>query len=113
MLALTEEEYMDEITLFEVAPTFDVREKRNAKRRWENAFQKWSDEQSQDETTPNGKCGYGSVCDWCGDNSYGRPCVRALNEMCRERGIKIDYADRDFEQIWFCADGERKDGDRK
>lgn len=104
---------MDEITLFDVAQTFDEREKRNAKRRWENAFQKWSDEQSQVGTTPNGKCGYGSMCDWCGDNSYGRPCVRALNEMCRERGIKIDYTDRDFEQIWFCADGERKDGEHE
>lgn len=30
-----------------------------------------------------GACGYGSMCDWCSDNSYGRPCVRALNEYLR------------------------------
>lgn len=106
--ARTEIEKMDELKLIEVAPAYDKREKRNERRRWENAFQKWSNEQSQDGTTPNGKCGYGSMCDFCGDNSYGRPCVRALNEMCRERGVKIDYANRDFEQIWFCAGGERR-----
>lgn len=103
---------MDEITLFSifgVAPVSDECERKNAKRRWENAFQKWSDEQAQDGITPNGKCGYGSMCDWCEDNSYGRPCVRALNKMCRERGIKIDYADRDFEQIWFCGYAERRE----
>lgn len=37
----------------------------------------------------------------CEDNSYGRPCVRALNKMCREKGLTIDYSNRDFEQIWL------------
>ena len=70
------------------------------KRRWENAFQKWSDSQWQDELTANGKCGYGEICDWCEDNTYGRPCVRALNSMCREKGITIDYNNYNFEEIW-------------
>lgn len=34
------------------------------------------------------------------DNSYGRPCVRALNAMCREKNITIDYENYDFEEIW-------------
>ena len=72
------------------------------KRNWENAFQKWSDSQWSDDYTSTGKCGYGSMCDWCEDNSYGRPCVRALNKMCREKNIQIDYSDRDFEKIWYC-----------
>lgn len=70
------------------------------KRRWENSFQKWSDEQGIDGTEDYGVCGYGSMCEWCEDNSYGRPCVRALNAMCREKGIQIDYSDRDFEKVW-------------
>ena len=40
------------------------------------------------------------MCDYCEDNSYGRPCVRALNEMCREKGIAIDYDNRNYEDIW-------------
>lgn len=104
---------MDNLTLFSAEHFLERREKNNAKRRWEYAFQKWSDEQAQCGTTANGKCGYGSMCDWCEDNSYGKPCVRALNAMCRERRIKMDYADFDFEKIWFCADGERKDGERR
>lgn len=72
------------------------------KRNWENAFQKWSDKHGMDsENTESwGCCGYGSMCEWCEDNSYGRPCVRALNKMCREKGILINYSERDFEKIW-------------
>lgn len=70
------------------------------RRAWENAFQKWSDKVSQDGTTPLGCCGYGSICDYCKDNDKGRPCVRALNAMCREKRIEIDYSNRNFER-WF------------
>ena len=68
-----------------------------AKRNWENAFQRWSDDIGlNDETTPYGKCGYGSMCDYCGDNSYGRPCIRALNDMCREKNITISVLENIF-----------------
>lgn len=71
------------------------------KRSWENAFQKWSDENGMSDGTESyGCCGYGSMCDWCKDNSYGRPCIRALNAMCREKNIQIDYTSRDFEMVW-------------
>ena len=70
-----------------------------ARRRWENAFQKWSNSQFEDDYTSLGKCGYGSICDYCKDNSYGRPCVRALNAMLRENGTSIDYDDYNFEKI--------------
>ena len=72
----------------------------NEKRRWENGFQKWSNEQAQDGHTPLGKCGYSSICDYCKDNCYGRPCVRALNSMCREMGKTIDYSNRNYQEIW-------------
>lgn len=83
----------------------EVEIKRNpidkAKRNWENAFQRWSNDKGfNDGTTHYGKCGYGSMCDYCEDNTYGRPCVRALNEMCREKRITIDYSNRNFEDIW-------------
>ena len=72
---------------------------------WENAFQKWSDEKFQDGSTPIGCCGYGVICDYCTGNDYGRPCVRALNRMCRERGEPIiNYGDRSeeyFEEVWY------------
>lgn len=72
------------------------------KRNWENAFQEWSNRCALDVNVPDsfGCCGYGAMCDYCEDNSYGRPCVRALNKMCREKYIKIDYSLRDFEKIW-------------
>lgn len=70
------------------------------KRNWENAFQKWSNEQAQDGYQSYGCCGHGSMCEWCEDNTYGRPCVRALNAMCREKHLMINYTKRDFEKIW-------------
>ena len=75
----------------------------NVKRNWENAFQRWSDNHGindHDSTEDYGCCGYGSMCDWCEDNSYGRPCVRALNAMIREKHLIIDYSKRNFESIW-------------
>lgn len=86
------------------------KKKKSVKRKWENAFQKWSDEHGLFsagfiQVEDWGCCGYGSMCDWCKDNSYGKPCVRALNAMCREKRIKIDYSKRDFEKIWR---GERE-----
>lgn len=78
------------------------------KRSWENAFQRWSNDKLNAPTEHYGKCGYGSMCDYCEDNTYGRPCVRALNEMCREKHITIDYTDRNFEDIW-CGEFKRSD----
>lgn len=74
----------------------------SAKQSWENAFQKWSNYMALGEGSIDGYgcCGYGSMCDWCTDNSYGRPCVRALNAMCREKRIEIDYSDYDFKKVW-------------
>lgn len=71
-----------------------------AKRNWENAFQRWSNKKAQDETNPTGICGFSSMCDYCKDNHKGRPCVRALNAMCNDKKIVIDYTKRDFEEIW-------------
>ena len=70
------------------------------KRNWENAFQRWSNKEGQDGTTSLGVCGYGSMCEYCEDNTKGRPCVRALNEMCRVEKRKIDYSKREFNLIW-------------
>ena len=94
----------EQLTLFEKAMLSDNLKKKHqsVKRKWEYAFQKWSDKHGieSDNTEDYGCCGYGSMCDWCKDNSYGKPCVRALNAMCREKGIKIDYTKRNFKEIW-------------
>ena len=76
-------------------------EQAKQKRKWENAFQKWSDSNGMSDGAESwGACGYGSMCDYCEDNSYGRPCVRALNAMLRETGKHIDYTDFDFVKVW-------------
>ena len=85
-------------TLFELPPVKTVV---NQRRRWENAFQKWSDEQSQDGYEPYGCCGNGTICDYCAGDLIGRPCVRALNTLCREEKKTIDYTDFDFKKVWF------------
>lgn len=86
----------EQIRLFPHEP----KPKNKAKRNWENAFQRWSNKEAQDETNPKGICGYSSICEYCKDNTKGRPCVRALNAMCRDKLIHINYNERDFEEIW-------------
>ncbi len=88
----------EQIALFDIKEESDAEKKQ--KRRWENAFQKWSDEHNDDGYTSLGACGYGSMCDYCEDNSFGRPCIRALNAMLRETGEKINYEEADFEDVW-------------
>lgn len=70
------------------------------KRNWENRFQRWCNKMFEEEGTSIGKCGNGGICDYCADNSYGRPCVRALNLMLREKRLSIDYSNADFLQVW-------------
>ena len=93
---------MSEPTLFSIdslGKALDDRKKQI--RKWENAFQRWSNKESEDGYTPEGCCGTGGLCDYCVDNSYGRPCVRALNALCREKHIKLDYTDYDFTHVWY------------
>ncbi len=68
---------------------------------WNKRFQRWSNEQSQDGTTPLGSCGYGYICDWCEDNDKGNPCVRALNAMLRETHRCLDYETADFADVFM------------
>lgn len=75
-------------------------EAEKVKRKWENRFQRWCNEMFEEEGTSIGKCGNGGMCDYCVDNSYGRPCVRALNQMLREKHLSIDYDNTDFLQVW-------------
>lgn len=93
--------------LVEVKPTPKPKQSNKIKRNWENAFQRWSNEKGLYAPTEHyGKCGYGSMCDYCEDNTYGRPCVRALNEMCRIKRIAIDYKNQSFIDAW-CGEFER------
>lgn len=86
-----------------ITPKID-KEKRN----WENRFQKWSNKQFHEGRDCYGACGYGSMCAYCEDNTYGRPCVRALNEMLREANIKLDYKTITFEEVWNGEFEQRK-----
>lgn len=93
---------IEQISLFgnEVNPKNKNLKNKNLKRNWENAFQRWSNSQNQNSISHYGKCGYGSMCDYCSDVSSGRPCVRAFNLMLKETGKSVDYNNRDFEDIW-------------
>lgn len=90
---------MKQLSLVDLPPKQDNPDKR-LKRNWENGFQKWSDNNSQDGGNSLGVCGYSVICDYCFDNCYGRPCVRALNEMCRANNITIDYTKKNYQEIW-------------
>lgn len=78
---------------------FDTSEKQSSnnigkvKWKWENGFQRWCDRHSAG-------CGFGSMCDYCDDNTYGRPCVRSLNAMVREKRLKIDYEKTGYVEAW-------------
>ena len=92
----------EQLALFD-APSVEKKAtiRKKKKRNWEDGFQRWSDNQSSSSDGNSfGCCGWGSMCDYCEDNSYGRPCVRALNKMCREKKIVIDYDNRNYEDIW-------------
>ena len=71
------------------------------KRNCENAFLRWRYKVSQDGTNPMGICGFGVMCDYCEDNTKGRPCVRALNALLRAKETTIDYSKRNFKEIWY------------
>ena len=58
-----------------------------------------------DEKNHFGACGYGAICDYCKDNSFGRPCVRALNAMCREKFVAVNYKDKSNEYFEKLFDG--------
>ena len=89
---------------------FDTKQKKQSteydkkKRRWERGFQKWSDKKAIDGLTYYGSCGFGAICDYCKDNSFGKPCVRALNEMLREKRRTIDYDNTPFHVAFDGAD---------
>ena len=88
----------EQLALFAVEPA--PKQADNVRRRWENGFQRWSNKQFLDGATGYGACGYGSMCDYCEDNSFGRPCVRALNDMCRRHQITIDYEKTSYKNAW-------------
>lgn len=88
----------EQLTLFDVHT--EASEDKKLKRNWENAFQRWSNKENLDECSSFGKCGYGIMCDYCTDADKGRPCVRALIRYCKDKKLKIDYNNRNFEDIW-------------
>lgn len=91
----------EQLTMYDVPPE-PPKQDNKQKKSWEDGFQRWSNEQfdKNPHDQPLGCCGWGSMCNYCEDNSYGRPCVRALNKMCRTERITIDYSKRNYEDIW-------------
>ena len=68
-----------QLEFFKIKPSAENK----LKRKWENAFQKRSNEKSQGGMTSLGRCGYGLIFDYCTETDKGIPCVRALNETLR------------------------------
>lgn len=90
----------DQMQLFDISEKQSSNNTGKAKRKWENGFQRWSDRHSADGGSSFGCCGFGSMCDYCDDNTYGRPCVRSLNAMIREKRLKIDYEKTGYVEAW-------------
>ena len=91
----------EQIELFPTLPN-PKEEADKLKRRWENGFQRWIDKMADSKhDQPIGTCGCGAPCDDCADNTFGRPCVRALNALCRRKKITIDYTKQDYEDAWW------------
>ena len=85
--------------------------KAHAVKSWEHAFHRWSTKEYENESTHYAMCGYGAICDFCEDNSYGRPCVRALNEYCKSRMKSINYMNKTVEYFERCFDGRTESKD--
>lgn len=90
----------DQMQLYDTSEKQSSNNTGKVQRKWENGFQRWSDRHSADGGSSFGCCGFGSMCDYCEDNSYGRPCVRSLNAMIREKRLKIDYEKTCYEEVW-------------
>lgn len=93
----------DQMQLYDTSEKQSSNNTGKVKRKWENGFQRWSNRQFADNGSsgsPFGCCGFGSMCDYCEDNTYGRPCVRSLNAMIREKRLKIDYEKTGYEEVW-------------
>ena len=88
----------DQIALYAEEPK--KRKPDKTRRNWEDRFQRWCNAASQESGQPTGKCGYSYICDYCTDPAVGRPCVRALNALCRDCGITIDYGKQSYSDAW-------------
>lgn len=71
------------------------------KQKWRNKLQKYCDTQSQEvgPTTGYCVCGYMNYCDYCRISGETNACVKAICELAKEKGIKIDYKDFNFEKF--------------
>ena len=72
----------------------------NTKRNWINAFQKWSDKHflNTANTLDYGVCGTSEICDYCLGEE--KPCANAFNRMVKEKNIRFDWGNRNFEKVW-------------
>lgn len=71
------------------------------KQKWRNKLQKYCDTQSQEvgPTTGYCVCGYMNYCDYCRGSGETNACVKAICELAKEKGVKIDYNDFNFEKF--------------
>ena len=71
------------------------------KQKWRNKLQKYCDIQSQEvgHTTGYCVCGYMNYCDYCRGSGKPNACVKAICELAKEKNIKIDYNDFNFEKF--------------
>ena len=94
----------EQLDLSELRVDETVAKKREQRSKWRKGMQEYCDEASvTDRAARTGwcVCGYMTFCDYCKAgprNSYSRACVNALEDMCAERNISIDYGRTDYEK---------------
>lgn len=94
----------DQIDLSEIRVDETANKNRKLRLKWRKGMQEYCDKASTSdraERTGYCVCGYMSFCDYCKAglrNSYSRACVNAIEDMCSEHRISLDYARADYEK---------------
>ena len=68
---------------------------------WRKGMQAYINEQQQSDAAQNTGwcvCGYMGFCDFCKDSTVNNACVNAIIDMCKEKGITINFARTDYEK---------------
>lgn len=75
----------------------------NIKRKWSKAFREWCSNKYHNEGHLTGIfcCGNMKICDECNQKYLMdcKDCVETIKQILKDKNIKIDYNDFDFEKI--------------
>lgn len=76
-------------------------EKKSISKKWKQKLQEYCDNQSLEQGSKTGYCvcGYMSYCDLCEGSNMDLPCVKAILELARKKGYKINDKNYKFDEL--------------